>query len=866
MRLISCYIENFGGLSRFSLDFEPGLTIIQQPNGFGKTTLAEFIRAMFYGFPRKSPRQLSRREKYRPWNGGRCGGHLTFEHEGTGYRIERTFGAAPKGDSFKIYDLATGRETDRFTADLGVELFGLDADSFERSTYLPQSRETGALTTDSIRAKLTDLVEDADDVGNFEKARDALRAKRSAYVPFRGRGGAVAADTERISRIQQELDSAGESAQAQAEAARELAALEAERDRVAEDISAVRRELAAAREAALLGTHRQYYEKITDSLNDTNDRLAQLEGAYPQGFPDAEDLDTVTDAVERAGVLGARQLVTDEDRQAQKFTEEYRDMFAGGVPGGEEFDRAYRLRDRRRTAEAQLEAAALPEAEAAELARLDAFFAPGLPLEEVLAAREADAAEAARLREENLRLASQTVERPRYKVPSPLTVPLLLGCGAAALLAGILLMANGRTVPGGAALALGVLALAAAGWMACRARVTRPVRALSPQVQALVRENEEKAAALEAEVRACTAEYGGEPPARIRQRLARLAALTERDAALARRRRELGTQLAECDAQLQAFFDKYHCPLRGDAYEALNRFRRTCDAWERACAQLEQRDQRQAQHRRETEQVRQALDAFRARYGVVPRTREQVLAIREDARQYAALTAAARDLEDQIARFRREHGDAMAAPVPETGADAETLGRREAALLDRQDRIAQRLPRLAQRERELRENADRIPELQDELACWQEKQQVHRENAALLDDTISFLEQARDDLSTAYMGAIRENFSALMERMAGEDPAGILMTPELDVKLARGGVSRELGYFSAGQTDLIMLCMRLSLVDALFRAAKPFVILDDPFVNLDDERTREALALLRDLSRDRQILYLVCHSSRAREL
>ena len=41
------------------------------------------------------------------------------------------------------------------------------------------------------------------------------------------------------------------------------------------------------------------------------------------------------------------------------------------------------------------------------------------------------------------------------------------------------------------------------------------------------------------------------------------------------------------------------------------------------------------------------------------------------------------------------------------------------------------------------------------------------------------------------------------------------------------------------------------------------MILDDPFVNLDDTRTKEALELLRVLSQDRQILYLTCNSSRA---
>ena len=66
----------------------------------------------------------------------------------------------------------------------------------------------------------------------------------------------------------------------------------------------------------------------------------------------------------------------------------------------------------------------------------------------------------------------------------------------------------------------------------------------------------------------------------------------------------------------------------------------------------------------------------------------------------------------------------------------------------------------------------------------------------------------------------------------------------------------------AGQSDIITLCMRLALVDALFKETKPFVILDDPFVNLDDTYTERALKLLENIGTDHQVIYLVCNSSR----
>ena len=87
MKLIHLYIENFGGLHQYELNFSDGLTVIQEENGFGKTTLAEFIRAMFYGFPRKAKTlEKSRRQKYTPWQGGKFGGNLTFQLDGKDYR------------------------------------------------------------------------------------------------------------------------------------------------------------------------------------------------------------------------------------------------------------------------------------------------------------------------------------------------------------------------------------------------------------------------------------------------------------------------------------------------------------------------------------------------------------------------------------------------------------------------------------------------------------------------------------------------------------------------------------------------------------------------------------------------------------
>jgi uncharacterized protein YhaN len=42
-----------------------------------------------------------------------------------------------------------------------------------------------------------------------------------------------------------------------------------------------------------------------------------------------------------------------------------------------------------------------------------------------------------------------------------------------------------------------------------------------------------------------------------------------------------------------------------------------------------------------------------------------------------------------------------------------------------------------------------------------------------------------------------------------------------------------------------------------------FIIMDDPFVHLDEEHMSRTAALMADLAKTRQILYFCCHESRS---
>ena len=103
MRLIKCHITNFGCYSDKTFDFNVKLNSYCLNNGKGKTTLATFIKAMFYSLEKCSTKSYERKH-YKPYSGGVYGGSLEIELDSKKYRIERTFGDSPTKDTLKIYN------------------------------------------------------------------------------------------------------------------------------------------------------------------------------------------------------------------------------------------------------------------------------------------------------------------------------------------------------------------------------------------------------------------------------------------------------------------------------------------------------------------------------------------------------------------------------------------------------------------------------------------------------------------------------------------------------------------------------------------------------------------------------------------
>ena len=205
MRLIRCYIESFGKLSECRFDFSPGLNVICRENGFGKSTLAAFLKVMLYGFFENKKQSLAEndRKHYMPYNGKGAGGHLILEWNGEILRIERFFAPKGKGDRLAVYR-EDGTLTDRLGDCPGQTMLGIDADGFLRTLLHSERVMEEENKNETISDRLSELVGSGGDMGGAQIALDVLEKQRKFY--FRqGGSGEIGVLTQRLTRVQNEI-------------------------------------------------------------------------------------------------------------------------------------------------------------------------------------------------------------------------------------------------------------------------------------------------------------------------------------------------------------------------------------------------------------------------------------------------------------------------------------------------------------------------------------------------------------------------------------------------------------------------------------------------------------------------------------
>ena len=88
----------------------------------------------------------------------------------------------------------------------------------------------------------------------------------------------------------------------------------------------------------------------------------------------------------------------------------------------------------------------------------------------------------------------------------------------------------------------------------------------------------------------------------------------------------------------------------------------------------------------------------------------------------------------------------------------------------------------------------------------------------------------------------------------------------LPAEVGTNVLTLETGSLSQGATASLAIATRLSLAELYLKKAPAFLIMDDPFVDLDARRRTACISLLQKFSEKTQIILLTCHPGHAKEI
>lgn len=873
MKLISAHIINFGKLHDVDLSFDEKLNMVLHENGWGKTTLSVFLKAMFYGMEHSTSRDPAKNEKkkYEPWQGGIYGGTLTFSHGDRKYRISRTFSTAANSDTFELIDLTTNKVSDDFSADLGTELFGVSRDTYARSAYVTLD-EIPAGSSD-ITARLNHLVEE-DDVTSFDAAVEVLDKKATDLKAKRGSTGIISHLQEKIDEDRSSLD--------------EITTLLAANRKLLENIEEESAEVEKCREkqdavnARIIDNAKFESKARYEQLQNDVARAAQVkketEAFFNGSVPSAETLKNL-DILSTDYTTVASNIQKQSASQSQK--DEYRDLsawFAGDIPTREQIDACLKA-DQALKAFSQASASKkLTGSEEAEYAKLSGTFADGKVTDQVISGYMESVTAIQKMKDERTSLKEALAEKERET--------------------------DGKAAEKVKIMRKAVICFCAAGVALVAGAVLFFLKLASPVLSAAVAGAVAAAAVIDGIVLKKKCSSGAQ------------SALSDELASLADKIAALDTGLSEKENSLSWFTGAY-APGSASVFTALSTIRSTYDEYSRLHAKKKAYDEwlscqtgseshvntlktfmkrymktddissvatdiqilndkitklenlkklinADSANSTSLAELAGKLDAALSSYQT-DRTTDyalQVQLVHEKCTTLSGLQNALTAAEANLAAFKAEHAAEIDGYAALTRPE-KTTEELKASLTGLTNEITERNKRISGYQKELDNNlakTDKEEDIKSEIEeLMLEKQEKTKEHEMLL-TTQKLLKQAKDNLDRNYSASMIDGFNKYIG-MLGTDLT-LAIDKDLNVSVDAEGSFHKSDYLSEGYKDMVNFCARMALVDALFEDVTPPVILDDPFVNLDDAKVPNALKLVKDLANEKQVIYFACHKSR----
>jgi len=324
---------------------------------------------------------------------------------------------------------------------------------------------------------------------------------------------------------------------------------------------------------------------------------------------------------------------------------------------------------------------------------------------------------------------------------------------------------------------------------------------------------------------------------------------------------QIQSGITSMEHEVSQFFDSFSIEADESQYqEKLYELRTKAHDYSRFNEQIGKRAKTKADY----EKAKASLDEYLSLYGY-DSAAEYTQALSQMKKQLAEAGFAKENMDSALQKktqFENDNDmDKLLAPneCPYTLDELnEMISKVEGSL----DEIRASLVQYGRQMDDLQEQLDMRDEKEQEYRNCKQIQAEEKHKYEILGLTSDYLTRAREQFTARYMAPISNGFQKYFGILTENTDRDWQVDANISIRMKEQGQLRDVRTMSAGYKDLIGICMRFALVDAMYPGEKPFLILDDPFVNLDDEKLARGRRLLAVLSQDYQVIYFTCHGSR----
>lgn len=852
------------------MDFQQEQNLICEENGWGKSTFAAFIRAMFYGFDGERKRSIeeNERKRYKPWQGGVFGGNLTFEVNGKRYMIMRVFGEKEGNDTFELRDANTNLLSTDYTSNIGKELFKIDRASFVRTAFIGQN-EVETAATDDINAKIGNLTDNTSDLNCYEKATAKLTELMNSMTPRRATGSiakrinAIAGMERTVlagSGIADTINTYQGYLQAEADTLEQRKVEREELEKLQKEVSRAQAALAKQEE----------WRRLKASEAKRKGELSECRQHFPTEVPQEEEIKQCNDACVEMGRVSERMSVfCMSDTEKQEFVQ-LTSTFSQGVPSEDSIDEKLVKANRLIALKQEIATERISKEEEMRLERFRSVFEKEQETPNHMIGKW-NARNTKKTALPSNQAALAALETANVNKNENAGVPIVGVLGLILAMAGIILLFTISEVLGIVSILLGIV-IAVIGFVSKRTKSGRQMREENPQIIALksaISEANEFIARTDEEIKNYLSLHGKTfdeyMTGAILQDIASEFAEYER---LSKKQKlaDSSTKTSEIvknKEEIEEFLKGYGVYVPETQYlEALH----TLKSKGQRYIVLYEKERSLQEARVLYEEKKGIVSQFLTKYGwpLEADLQNQLKQIQASHLAYSNAQTYHKEALQILKDFEENtdstllHQKIMEGELPAL----EEINQRLDAISNEMESIRKRKQDYTRTLEQFQEQYEEWEETKLQLEKEKELQREEKEKYNRIAKAKEYLTMAKESMTSKYSRPIFESFCKYFEMITQNKTEKYHINANTEITVEEHGMQRETLALSAGYKDLVGLCLRVALVDAMYQEELPMLIMDDPFVNLDDSKVEAAKNFLREIAKKYQVIYFTCSKAR----